>query len=298
MSIITHKVCPCCGAEAIHRQLTAEDFTVSHQHFEIWECSSCKLRFTQDVPDAASIGDFYQSDAYISHTDTKEGIINRLYHSIRKTTLRQKRQLIRTQTGLQAGNILDIGAGTGAFANTMQQAGWNVTALEPDAATRQRSMALYNLSLQPGEVLFQLPEASFDAITMWHVLEHVHDIHAYTAQLKKLLKPKGKLFIAVPNYISYDASVYDQYWAAYDVPRHLYHFSPTAMQRLLQQHGLQTLDTKPMWFDSFYVSMLSEQYKKGHNNLFSATWTGFISNLKTVFNKQCCSSLIYLVGSS
>lgn len=295
MSTITYKVCPVCNAPAIGHRLTAEDYTVSHQPFEIWECDNCHLRFTQHIPDAVSIGAFYQSEAYVSHTDTKEGIINKLYHFIRKRTLKGKLALMRSATGLQKGSILDIGAGTGAFANTMQQAGWTVTALEPDEATRQRAKELYGLTLQPVESLFQLSTAQFDAITMWHVLEHVHDLHGYVAQLKRLLKPGGRLFIAVPNYTSHDAAVYKQYWAAYDVPRHLYHFSPLSMQQLLQQYGLKVPDCKPMWFDSYYVAMLSEQYKKGHNNLVSATWNGLVSNIKAVFKKERCSSLIYVI---
>ena len=298
MSIITHKVCPGCSSVAIEQKLIAEDFTVSHQQFEIWECNTCSLRFTQHIPDAGSIGSFYQSDTYISHTDTKEGIINKLYHIVRKRTIIRKVALVQAVTGKQTGAVLDIGAGTGAFAHAMQQAGWQVTGLEPDAATRQRSKELYGLSLQPTEGLFALPAAGFDAITLWHVLEHVHELQAYVQQFKKLLKPGGKLLVAVPNYTSHDAAVYKQYWAAYDVPRHLYHFSPASMQQLLQQHGLLLQQHRPMWFDSFYVAMLSEQYKRGRNGLVSAVWTGFVSNLVTVFNKKRCSSLIYIAGAS
>jgi len=141
-----------------------------------------------------------------------------------------------------------------------------------------------------------MPIAGFDAITLWHVLEHVHELHAYIEQIKLLLKENGRVLIAVPNYTSYDAEVYRQYWAAYDVPRHLYHFSPAAIKNLLKQHGLQLLAIKPMWFDSFYISMLSEQYKNGKNNFVKAVWTGIRSNFKTIFNKERCSSVIYVIG--
>jgi len=296
LSIIIIKECPVCHSTAIAHRLTAEDHTVSHQQFEIWECAACSLRFTQGIPDADSVGDFYQSDNYISHTDTSEGIVNKLYHFVRKTTLKRKLRLVKQTTNVQKGSILDIGAGTGAFVQTMLQARWAVTGLEPDAVTRQRAVALYGLHLQDTRALFQLPAASFDAITMWHVLEHVHELHAYAAQVKLLLKEKGKALIAVPNYTSYDAMVYQQYWAAYDVPRHLYHFSPASVKNLLKQHGLQLLAVKPMWYDSFYISMLSSQYKNGKNNMPAAIWNGMISNLKAIFNKEKCSSVIYVIG--
>jgi 2-polyprenyl-3-methyl-5-hydroxy-6-metoxy-1,4-benzoquinol methylase len=296
MAIITYTTCPCCGSAAIHSKLNAADFTVSHETFGIWECGACSMRFTQSIPAAPDIGDYYRSDTYISHTDTKKGIINRLYHFVRKRTLKRKRRLVQQITGLQTGRLMDIGAGTGAFSYTMQQAGWQVSGLEPDAATRQRAVDLHGIQLQSTDALFQSVPESFDAITLWHVLEHVHELHAYIEQIKKLLRKDGKALIAVPNYTSYDAKVYLQFWAAYDVPRHLYHFSPAAMEKLLQQHGLKLAGTKPMWYDSFYIAMLSEKYKNGHGNLLKAVWTGFISNLVTLFNSRRCSSLIYIIG--
>ncbi|MBS1566459.1 MAG: class I SAM-dependent methyltransferase, partial [Bacteroidetes bacterium] len=241
---------------------------------------------------------YYQSAAYVSHTDTKEGLVNRLYHMVRKRTLRGKRSLIKKLTGLPTGRLLDIGAGTGAFANIMQQGGWQVTALEPDSDTRKRALELYGLAVLPADALLQLPEGSFDVITMWHVLEHVHDLHGYIAQIKKLLSPNGRLVIAVPNYTSYDAGYYRQFWAAYDVPRHLYHFSPASMHGLLAQYQLELIGCRPMWFDSFYVSMLSWSYKTGHNNLLRSFWVGLLSNIHTMLNRQRCSSLIYVSRKS
>ncbi|MEO6316242.1 MAG: class I SAM-dependent methyltransferase [Chitinophagaceae bacterium] len=296
MGIILSERCPVCNATTISKWQSAEDYTVSHQQFEIWTCSNCLLRFTHGTPDAATVGGFYQSDNYISHTDTATGLVNRLYHLVRKTTLKRKLRMLRSITGLHTGHLLDIGAGTGAFAHTMQQAGWAVTGLEPDSATRQRAENLYQLQLQDANTLFELPEASFDAITMWHVLEHVHELHAYIEKIKRLLKDKGRALIAVPNYTSYDATVYGQYWAAYDVPRHLYHFSPASVKNLLKQHGLNLLAVQPMWFDSFYISMLSEQYKNGKSNLLKAVWNGLLSNAKTLVNKERCSSVIYVIG--
>ena len=296
MGVIIISACPVCASSAISHQLTAEDYTVSHQTFEIWQCAGCSLRFTQGVPDAASVGNYYQSANYISHTDTSEGIVNKLYHFVRKTTLKRKRRLVAQTTGVQKGSVLDIGAGTGAFAQTMLQAGWAVTGLEPDTLARQRALALHGLHLQDTSSLFRLPAQGFDAITMWHVLEHVHELQAYIEQIKILLKEKGRALIAVPNYTCYDAQLYGRYWAAYDVPRHLYHFSPASVKNLLAQHHLQLLAVKPMWYDSFYISMLSHQYKNGKGNIPAAVWNGMVSNLKALLNKERCSSVIYVIG--
>ncbi|RYZ27806.1 MAG: class I SAM-dependent methyltransferase, partial [Sphingobacteriales bacterium] len=260
--------------------MVVEDYSVSHELFEIWECGVCRLRFTQDVPDQQAIASYYQSPGYISHSNTKTGIVNKLYHLVRNVTLKQKRNLITSRTGLQRGNLLDIGAGAGTFAAFMKQSGWSVTGVEPDATTRGKAFENYGINLLASDELFQLVPQTYNAITMWHVLEHVHDLHGYLEQIKKLLKPGGVLFIAVPNYTSDDATRYGERWAAWDVPIHLYHFSPASMKRLLTKHGLKLKSVKPMWFDSFYVSLLSEKYKTGHENLVGGFVSGFMSNMK------------------
>ncbi|MBI1782439.1 MAG: methyltransferase domain-containing protein [Sphingobacteriales bacterium] len=295
-TIVHYIDCPVCGSQQIAPILNAKDYTVSGESFAIWHCSNCTHRFTQEAPDEEAIGKYYQSADYISHSDTKKGIINSLYHRVRKITLKGKLNLVKQVTNKQSGTILDIGCGTGAFIDTMKKAGWTVRGLEPDANARAKAKELYGLDLEPIENFNELPAQQFDAITMWHVLEHVHELHYYIQQLKIYLKPGGKLLIAVPNYTSHDAAHYKEYWAAYDVPRHLYHFSPQSMESLLQQHDLQLTAIKPMWFDSFYVAMLSEKYKNGKGNLLGAFITGCISNLKAMGEKKRCSSLIYVVG--
>jgi SAM-dependent methyltransferase len=296
MEIITRRNCPCCGSPDISFFLAAKDHTVSGERFEIWSCKGCTAAFTQHVPTQAGIGKYYKSENYISHTDTKK--VNSLYHMVRKRTLRQKADLIKRTTGLQKGKILDIGAGTGAFTDAMKRAGWEAEGLEPDNDTRNRAQELYHIRLKDTAELFSIPGNSFDVVTMWHVLEHVHDLHEYLDKIFSILKPGGKAFIAVPNYTSTDAQEYREYWAAYDVPRHLYHFSPGAMKKLLLKHGLPVHSIKPMWFDSFYVSMLSEQYKTGTQGYLNAFSTGLRSNLVTAREKEKCSSLIYIAGKS
>lgn len=292
---IKYSECPVCRSGIIEYRLTATDNTVSKENFEIWECAECTLRFTQDIPSAAGIGRYYQSPEYVSHSNTRKGIINTLYHWVRNFTLRSKKRMIRRLTMLKAGKLLDIGAGAGAFAHTMQKAGWKVTGLEPDATARQNAKIHYQLDLLDISQLEQQPADYFDAITLWHVLEHVHDLHGYMRSFHRMLKDRGTLFVAVPNYTSYDADIYAEHWAAYDVPRHLYHFSPHSMDILAEQHGLQVVAHRPMWFDSFYVSMLSEQHKNGYNNMLRAFWNGWLSDWEAFDDISKCSSVIYVI---
>lgn len=294
--MIHYSQCPVCKSSSINNFLSAKDNTVSNETFVICKCDSCTGLFTQNIPTQEAIGPYYASVNYISHSDTQEGLVNRLYHFVRKRTLVAKMKLVKAVTGLSAGNILDIGCGTGAFLNTMQSAAWKVTGLEPDATAREKARSLYNINPLASQEIFNLPASSFDAITLWHVLEHVHQLHEYVEQFKKLLTPKGRLIIAVPNYTSHDAVVYKEHWAAYDVPRHLYHFSPESIKQLMKQHGMQVKKIKPMWFDSFYVSMLSEQYKYGRSRMIPAFITGLSSNFKAMFDHGRCSSVIYVIS--
>ncbi|HRI22366.1 MAG TPA: class I SAM-dependent methyltransferase [Panacibacter sp.] len=268
---------------------------MSKEIFSIWHCNDCTGRFTQNIPAGDAIGPYYQSADYISHSDTKKGFINRVYHIVRNYTLQSKRKLIEKVAQKNNDLLLDVGAGTGAFADTMQLAGWNVTGLEPDTVARENALKNHGLVLQSLDALFTFSAKKFDIITMWHVLEHVHQLHNYIKTYHSILKDDGTLIIAVPNYTSHDAAVYKEYWAAYDVPRHLYHFSPESMQQLMQQHGFAVKEYKPMWFDSFYVSILSGQYKTGSGNLLKAMWNGFVSNLKAVSDAKKCSSVIYII---
>lgn len=293
MSRIHYSHCPVCGSLNINPLQGVRDHSVSKEEFVIWFCSDCTLRFTQDVPDENSIGDYYQSADYISHTNTDKGLVNKTYQRVRKRTLNQKANLIIGETK-QRGSILDVGAGIGAFLSVMKERQWEVKGIEPDAGARSKAKELFGLDLSDTNGFSTLQDQQFDAITLWHVLEHVHDLHPYMEKLKGLLKPEGKLFIAVPNYQSLDASIYKSYWAAYDVPRHLYHFSPKSIEVLLQKHGLEMTAKKPMWYDSFYISLLSSKYKFGKTGWLSSGWNGLRSNITALFNKDRVSSLIYI----
>ncbi|WP_018626415.1 class I SAM-dependent methyltransferase [Niabella aurantiaca] len=295
MPQVHYNACPVCGSPQIRPVFLVKDYTVSGEVFPVEECRSCSLRFTQDVPDQESIGPYYKSEDYISHSNTSKGIISRIYKRVRARTMQQKAVLVERYAQKRTGRLLDLGCGTGTFLDTMKNRGWQVAGLEPDADARSMAKQLYNLEVAPSHELYELAEDQFDAISLWHVLEHVHALHAYMDQLKRVLKQSGVLLIAVPNYTSRDADIYEQYWAAYDVPRHLYHFSPEAMKVLTAQHGLRIEKLLPMWFDSFYVSLLSSKYKYGTTRYIGAGLHGLSSNINAAGNTQECSSVIYVI---
>lgn len=294
MTSIHYKHCPVCKSDELQNIFAVKDYTVSKHEFMIVECKNCTARFTQDVPAQDEIGAFYKSDNYISHTDTGKGLVNKLYKKVRGVTMRQKTAIIKKYTHLQKGALLDVGCGTGSFLHAMHLQGWNVTGLEPNAGARSLAEKLHSLQVLPSHEIFNLSADNYNAITMWHVLEHVHQLHEYTEQLVKLLTTDGSLFIAVPNYTSKDARTYGKYWAAYDVPRHLYHFSPQSMEVLMQQHGLKIVHHLPMWFDSFYVGMLSSKNKSGRTDFISSGLHGLSSNINALGNVKECSSIIYI----
>jgi 2-polyprenyl-3-methyl-5-hydroxy-6-metoxy-1,4-benzoquinol methylase len=287
-------ICPVCGNNSLNEIMECVDHSLTQENFDIIECPVCTLRVTFPIPPVDKIAPYYNFTDYISHTDINEGWMNQLYHKVRKRTLAQKTNWIQSLfTGFK-GNLLEIGAGTGAFANAMKEKDWKVTALEPDELTRKRAKDNYNLEVLPIEALYNLPEKSFDVITLWHVLEHVHDLNGYFKAIYKLLKTNGRLIIAVPNYTSFDARFYKSFWAAYDVPRHLYHFTPKSMANLCNRYRFKIVETKPMWFDSFYVSLLSEKYRKsGYLGIVRAFLVGIISNLIAFKNNERASSVIY-----
>ncbi len=290
-----HKLCPVCNSKLINPLLTVKDHTVSKEDFVIWQCTNCTLRFTQDAPVEMTIGKYYKSPDYISHTNSDKGLLNKIYQRVKNYTLQKKAELVISSTAIAQGKVLDIGCGTCSFLDVIKKKGWTVTGLEPDEGARTLAKKLYNLNVFDSSSISSLSINSFDAITLWHVLEHVHDLHGYLDQLRELLKSNGKLFIAVPNYQSLDADIYRLQWAAYDVPRHLYHFTPKAMHMLLEKHSLTIKEKKAMPFDSFYISLLSSKYKSGHTKWLSAFISGLRSNALAAFDVDKCSSIIYIV---
>ena len=289
--------CPICNSEKFSPFLECKDWTVSKNSFTIVSCPACKFRFTNPRPLENDLGNYYQSEEYISHSNTKKGVINFLYQTVRNWTLKQKLKLINSlspKSEIRNPKLLDIGCGTGEFLNVCKQNGWNITGIEPSEKARNFGNENYKLEIKEENQLNELSAETFDIITMWHVLEHVPKLNERIIELKKLIKPSGHIIIAVPNCSSFDAQHYQEYWAAYDVPRHLYHFTPANIEQLFSKHDLKLIEILPMKFDAYYVAMLSEKYKNGKTNFVSALWNGFRSNWLAQRDGKTYSSQIYI----
>ncbi|WP_045470622.1 class I SAM-dependent methyltransferase [Winogradskyella sp. PG-2] len=276
--------------------LTLKDHSVSGEEFQLKHNLELDMLETFPQPEVDKLSDYYESEDYISHTDTKRNLLEHVYHSIRKISLKRKLKLINSFNS-ESKNLLDIGCGTGDFLETALKSNWNITGVEPNAQARQIANSKTNNSVFEIEHLNKQELNSFDVITLWHVLEHLPNLEMHLALFKSLLKPSGTLVIAVPNFKSYDAEHYKNYWAAYDVPRHLWHFSRTSISKLYKREHLELVKTLPMIFDAYYVSLLSEKYKSGFMNPFKAFWVGFRSNQKAKQSKEY-SSHIYILKSS
>ena len=290
--------CPVCNGTKFAPFIVCTDYFVSGDEFSIKTCKSCGFKITENVEDEQNIGRYYESKNYISHSNTTKGFVNSVYHAVRKYMLGRKRKLVEKSTGLKTGRILDVGTGTGFFLNEMRFNGWEITGTEKSVDARKFAKDVFDLDILETEELFHLEKEKFDAITLWHVLEHIHRLNENLDTLKQLLKPNGKLIIAVPNHTSYDARHYKMFWAAWDVPRHIWHFGPDQMKLLGEKHGLVLSGLRTMPFDSFYVSMLSEKYKKSKSSLFKGLFYGKISFWKSIFKPEDCSSLIYIFEKS
>ena len=294
MNKLNIKVCPLCGGTYLKYVMTCTDFYASGKAFELYNCESCNFTFTQDFPTGKDIDSFYHSADYISHTDTKKGIVNSIYHWVRKYMLKKKVNLVIKESHRKAGKLLDIGTGTGYFAHAMTEKGWKTDAIEKNAEVRNIAEKKFGLKVKDEDSLNSLPARNYDVITLWHVMEHLENLNETWDRLHELLKEKGILIVAVPNRISYDANKYGASWAAYDVPRHLWHFTPATMQQFGAKHGFIMAAHYPMPFDAFYISMLSEK-NKGHRFAFTrGMFSGTIAWLQTLLKKENSSSIIYV----
>ena len=278
--------------------LKCKDYTVSDENYELMFNKEYEMLVTIPVPE--NLSNYYKSEDYISHTDSKKTVFDKIYQTVKNITLKRKLRLInecllhQNSISRPEKNILDIGAGTGDFLKVCKVNLWNVFGIEPDMEAR-------NIAAKKGVLLHKdvshFTDKKFEIITLWHVLEHVENLEEYISTLEKLLSKNGTLIIAVPNYKSYDAKYYSKFWAAFDVPRHLWHFSETSISKLFAPVNLTVEKTLPMRFDAYYISLLSEKYKYGSMKPISALFRGFVSNIKAIKSKQY-SSLIYVLKKS
>ncbi len=283
--------CPICGGKQIDEYLKTRDYFYTQEEFTLTQCRDCKFVFTNPIPSLSQLSDYYETPDYLSHTVNKFSPKGFVYDKIRDINIRRKFKLITKYK--QQGKILDIGQGTGELLKYFSTKGWETIGVEPNDSAREFSKKKYGLKVFEESELDQFQSGSFDIITLWHVLEHVPDLNSRMKQIKRLLKKDGCLFIAVPVLDSPDSLRYKEFWAALDVPRHLYHFTPQSIDDLLNSHGFSLKEKYPMKFDAYYVSMLSEQYKKTKLPYFRAACNGFRSN-RTARQTGNYSSMIFV----
>ncbi len=276
--------------------LTVKDHSVSGETFEL--IKNTEYGFLKTIPEPSSdkLPDYYKSEDYISHTDTQRNLFEKIYHIIRRISLKKKLKLINSFSSEEK-KLLDVGCGTGDFLKIAKENNWTVSGIEPNEQARKIANIKTEHSVFEIEQLLKFEPSSFDTITLWHVLEHLPNLEDHISVFKKLLKPQGTLIIAVPNYKSYDAKYYKEFWAAFDVPRHLWHFNKTSISKLVLKFSMEVIKIKPMLFDAFYVSLLSEKYKHGKMNPIKGFLIGLLSNFKALKSKEA-SSLIYIIKKS
>jgi 2-polyprenyl-3-methyl-5-hydroxy-6-metoxy-1,4-benzoquinol methylase len=285
--------CPLCQNDHYRHFKTCRDHTVSGEDFDLVECDACGFRFTNPRPSADEIGQYYESDDYTPHQNTSRGLIDTLYRWVRLYTLRSKHRLISSLVPHPPGRLLDFGCGTGEFLDLCQSKGWMARGLEPDPGAQEVAAEKHDLTVEDPDHIQTLPADHFDVITLWHVLEHVSQLSSTIRDLRRTLAPTGTLAVAVPNCASFDAQYYGEYWAAYDVPRHLYHFRPPDVRRLFDRFGMIVTDIRPMRLDAFYVSLLSEQYRDGWR--LRAPVVAALSTLWAAAHEHQHSAQLYLI---
>lgn len=295
--------------------ITCKDYTVSRETFSLLKDEDLEMLLTSPKPSLEDLPKYYESEDYISHTDSKKTIIDKVYQVAKNYTIKKKvklvlnlvktNNLVKNTKSNNNSKLLDIGCGTGDFIVACNNANFNVVGVEPNKNAREITHT--KLQKSNAQIFENLTEINtkFDVITMWHVLEHVPNLTEYISQLKKLLQPNGTILIAVPNYKSFDANYYKEFWAAFDVPRHLWHFSQKSINLLFAKENQKVVKTLPMKLDSFYVSLLSEKYKSEKrntsgisiSNFIKAFFIGLKSNIKAKRSKEY-SSLIYIIKNS
>ena len=280
--------CPICDSKSFHKKMEVGDYSISKEIFTLEVCSSCSFLITNPRPKNELLPDYYKSEEYISHSGTRKGIINKLYHYVQKHNIKRKYKSF--YKSVPRGTWMDYGAGNGAFLKYLKEQKLSSVGYEPDEAAR--NIGTHNGMTILDSVEYKPGEGEYAAITMWHVLEHVPELNEIIQIHKSNLMDNGILVIAVPNHLSYDACYYKNFWAAYDVPRHLWHFSENDIMALTSKHGFEHVKTSPMVFDSYYVSMLSEKYRRG--NMIRGVIIGAISNIYARVSGYPFSSQIYV----
>ncbi len=288
--------CPACSANRIVDLFRARDYLVSGREYLIRRCEACGMGWTADPPPEEEAGGYYLSGEYISHTDRKKNFSDHLYHLARNYMLGRKHRLTTLVTGKHSGSLLDVGSGTGYYAAYMKERGWQVSAIEPNDQAREYSASHFSLSVTTPDRIEDFATGSFDCITFWHVLEHLYEPGQWLNEVRRLLKDDGRCIIALPNFSSADAEWFGKRWAALDVPRHLWHFTPDALQKFVGARGFNCERIVPLPLDLFYISSLSYRNNGNRLPLARGVLTGLFIALRNLLRKEKASSLVYLIS--
>lgn len=298
MSLVNIVTCPVCGSKKLAPAFSCVDYYATGETFEIGKCNACGFLFTQSFPSEDSIDRYYDTTDYISHSNTSKGLVNKLYHIVRNTMMKKKATLVEAHTFTTSRWLLDIGCGTGYFLSHMSKRGWAVKGIEKNKEAREFAHRNLGVFSYPPEKLNEIEEQTIGVITLWHSLEHLEKLNETLSSIHKLLVENGTVIIAVPNTASADATYYKEKWAAYDVPRHLWHFIPDTMEILAKKNGFGIEKMYPMPFDAYYVAMLSEKYKKNNVAFIKGLWVGLQCYFKSMGNVSKSSSIIYVLRKS
>ena len=286
--------CPVCRNSVFSLFLEIEDVFLSKELFSVQKCDSCGFKFINPRPDKMEIERYYQSNDYISHDAKNANFINQIYKQARRFAIRNKYKIVKKY--ISAGKVLDIGCGTGEFLGYCNSMGFDAEGVEPNLKARSYARQVNKIPVAEALTDLVSRKATFGSISMWHVLEHIHDLNDEIEHVKALLEPGGVFIVAIPNCDSWDAQKYGKYWAAYDAPRHLYHFNQETLTRLVSNHGFELVKTIPQKLDAFYISMLSEKYSTGSNAYFKSLILGFWSNFQARKQGRGHSSLIFVLS--
>jgi 2-polyprenyl-3-methyl-5-hydroxy-6-metoxy-1,4-benzoquinol methylase len=288
--------CLVCGSKDAELLCAAKDYLVSGEFFVLKRCTDCGFTFTADPPEEKDIAKFYLSEDYISHSDTKQSLTDLIYHVARNFMLRKKYKLVCRMTGREKGNLLDIGSGTGYFADYMSRKGWNIKGIELSEQAREYSVARFGLTVLTPPEISAIKDSYADCITLWHVLEHLYEPAVWLKEIKRILKDDGTCIIALPNIKSADAGWFGNEWAALDVPRHLWHFTPGALQAFIREHGFICRKVIPMPLDIYYIATLSYRNRGCRLPLLRGMFTGLFLTVSSIGQKDRASSLIYVIS--
>lgn len=292
---VNYKECPLCENPGIKYLFTCQDYLVSGESFEIFTCPQCRFEFTQNHPSEEELPDYYESENYISHSDSGTSFTNKLYYFTRKIMLGRKKSSLKKITGINRGILLDIGSGTGSFAAYMNKEGWDATGIEINEKAREYSIKKHGIKAFGPGMLKSFADSSFDCITMWHVLEHLYDPLKTLTEVRRLLKSEHQALIALPNNFSHDSRHYKRFWAARDVPRHLWHFNPDSFTFIASKAGFEVTEVKRLHADVFYISYLSEKNKGSHLPFIKGIFKAMAFSFLSLFDKYKSSSLVYVI---